>query len=460
MIKYDFAPIVKDIGQVLRVSGPLMLGMSAHTMMMLVDRFSLAAYSEDTLVASGPAVFTAMIVITFFRGITHVGRATIAEANAAHNQTAAIAEGGRLVLISLLCALGLIITFPIIIVINQLSARPEHIQALETTYLAWAIVFGIVMIFNNVGNCLFSGLLRTKFVFSANLTGQIIGAVSTYALVFGAFGLPELGMAGSAIGTLLGSLTILLMYVHALPPGMRGTLVTAIHEARTEAYKALKSRLRRGLPLGGEESADELGNTAILWAISLLGSAALAANNFNIILNYISIIPLIGIAHGATVLSSNAIGQCNDARIFRIVAASFFVSLCWIVLVAAGLRVFGPNFVTVLGVSDYSADIDTLTIAVSKLLWLYAIAFMLSQIGGAVLQSLNVTGFIFRTRIVLMWCGSVPTAFLIAMTRDDFMIALQHMWIALSLFEAAIGVVFFWRAYREIRSRKNINATL
>ncbi|WP_372921344.1 MATE family efflux transporter [Roseovarius sp.] len=434
-----------------------MLGMSAHTIMMLVDRFSLAAYSENTLVASGPAVFTAMVVITLFRGILHVGRATISEAYGSGDTDAAIAEAARLTLLGALSGIGLLISFPIIIYLNQFSARPEHIQALERVYLGWAMAFGFVMIFNNLGNCLFSGLLRTRLVFVVNLIGQIVGALATYGLVFGAFGLPELGMAGSAIGTLVGVLTIFLVYLFNLPKGFVGAVAASLAESRADKIRQLRTRLRRGLPIGGEESADEFGNTAILWAKSILGSLGLAANNFNIILNYISIMPIIGIAHGATVLSSNAIGSGDTGRILRIVVASLLVALVWVALVAAGLRLYGAEFIALFGIGEYGADVEALTLKVSKLLWLYAVAFTLSQIGGAVLQSMDVTGFIFRTRIVLMWCGSVPVAFFLAITAPDAITALPRMWVALSLFEAAIGVVLFLRAYRETSKPTNKN---
>ena len=68
------------------------------------------------------------------------------------------------------------------------------------------------------------------------------------------------------------------------------------------------------------------------------------------------------------------------------------------------------------------------------------------------------THFGIRTRIVLMWCGSVPVAFYLAMTAPDAITALPRMWVALSLFEAAIGIVLFLRAYRETSKSTNLNS--
>lgn len=48
------------------VSFPLMGTMVGNLLMMLVDRLCLAHYSQETLVASGPAVFTSMAIIAFF----------------------------------------------------------------------------------------------------------------------------------------------------------------------------------------------------------------------------------------------------------------------------------------------------------------------------------------------------------------------------------------------------------
>lgn len=83
-----------------------MLAMSGRTLMMIVDRLCLAAYSEQTLTASGPAVFMGMSAISFFSGVTQIGRSVIAEAYARSGIEAAHKMGGRLFAIAILCVLG------------------------------------------------------------------------------------------------------------------------------------------------------------------------------------------------------------------------------------------------------------------------------------------------------------------------------------------------------------------
>ncbi|SER59649.1 multidrug resistance protein, MATE family, partial [Pseudovibrio axinellae] len=72
-----------------------MLAMSGRTLMMIVDRLCLAAYSEQTLTASGPAVFMVMSAIFFFAGITQIGRSVIAQTYTQHGAEAAQKAGGR-----------------------------------------------------------------------------------------------------------------------------------------------------------------------------------------------------------------------------------------------------------------------------------------------------------------------------------------------------------------------------
>ncbi|WNZ53972.1 MATE family efflux transporter (plasmid) [Microbulbifer sp. MKSA007] len=432
-----------------------MLAMSGRTLMMIVDRLCLAAYSEQTLTASGPAVFMGMSAISFFSGVTQIGRSVIAEAYARSGIEAAHKMGGRLFAVAILCVLGLILTLPLLMNISQLSGRPEEVVALENVYLSWAMLFGSIMILDSAASCYFGAIGNTRLIFKASLAGQLVAMPMTYLLVFGAYGFPELGMAGSAIGTVLGSLAVLIVYLRKTPRALR---VAAWKEARALLSKSRRALdvlalFKRGMPLGAHDSTDEIGNTAIIWAVAIVGTTALAANNFNVILNYIGIVPVVGIANGATILSSQAIGRNQYDRIPKIISASLFVAFSYVAIVTVILQSFDREITSLFSLGIYGQDIFELSVSVTSHIWYYAVAFAVSFIASGMLQSFHQNTFVFKTRILTMWFGSVPASYLIAYNWGIEEGALQLIWISLSTFELALGLLFTAKIFSCLRDR-------
>ncbi|WP_208989860.1 MATE family efflux transporter [Pseudovibrio brasiliensis] len=429
--------------------------MSGRTLMMIVDRLCLAAYSEQTLTASGPAVFMGMSAISFFSGVTQIGRSVIAEAYARSGIEAAHKMGGRLFAVAILCVLGLILTLPLLMNISQLSGRPEEVVALENVYLSWAMLFGSIMILDGAASCYFGAIGNTRLIFKASIAGQLVSMPMTYLLVFGAYGFPELGMAGSAIGTVLGSLAVLIVYLRKTPRALRVAAWTETRALLSKSRRALNvlNLFKRGMPLGAHDSTDEIGNTAIIWAVAIVGTTALAANNFNVILNYIGIIPVIGIANGATILSSQAIGRNQYDRIPKIISASLFVAFSYVAIVTLILQSFDREITSLFSLGSYGQDIFELSVSVTSHIWYYAVAFAVSFIASGMLQSFHQNTFVFKTRILTMWFGSVPASYLIAYNWSIEEGALQLIWISLSTFELALGLLFTAKIFSCLRDR-------
>ncbi|WP_093519651.1 MATE family efflux transporter [Pseudovibrio ascidiaceicola] len=433
-----------ELTRVLRISGPLMLAMSGRTLMMIVDRLCLAAYSEQTLTASGPAVFMGMSAISFFSGVTQIGRSVIAEAYARSGIEEAHKMGGRLFAVSILCVLGLNLTLPLLMNLSQFSGRSGEIIALENIYLSWAMLFGSIMILDGAASCYFGAIGNTRLIFKASIAGQLVSMPMTYVLVFGLYGFPELGMAGSAIGTVLGSLAVLVVYLTRTPQALRDAALNEAKVLITKSRRAFEvlALFKRGVPLGAHDSTDEIGNTAIIWAVSMVGATALAANNFNVILNYVGIIPVIGIANGATILSSQAIGRNQFERIPKIASASLFVAFSYVAVVTVLLQSFDREITSLFSLGNYGQDIFELSISVTSHIWYYAVAFAVSFIASGMLQSFHQNTFVFKTRILTMWFGSVPASYLIAYNWSIEEGALQLIWISLSTFELGLGLLF------------------
>jgi MATE family multidrug resistance protein len=441
--------------KILKVSLPLMGSMVGNLLMILVDRICLARYSSDTLAASGPAIFTATTIIAVFTAIVGFSRSCVAQAfgRSGHDEAAHQAAIG--IVLGAGFALVLFFSAPLIELIPYLSGRPETIKHLESQFLYWAAHFGSVMVVNISLSSYFNGIGKTRITLVAGLLGQCVTIFMTIGLVFGKFSLPELGMRGSAIGTLVGTLSILAVYLLYLPKAVWHQLLLLVGQRNRAIAAAIVSRLRQGFPLGAYAGVDTMGNTVFIWIIASLGSIALAANNINATLNYVAIVPLIGLGVGCSVLCGNAIGENDFPRIFRIIFVTLVIEMLYVAGIAA-LEIAAPNvLLDLFGLSDKPVDIQRASTATSQVLWTYALAFMFSMTGSAVLESFGLTKFLFATRLFFMWALSIPIVYLVASRHSGNADFLPGCWLIGALFEAMIGAMYFWRIQIAVRKRQN-----
>lgn len=440
--------------RILSVSIPLMGSMVGNLIMMLVDRICVARYSSDALAASGPAIFTSMAIIGVFTSIVGFSRSFVAQAfgRSGHGEAAYQAAIG--ILIGVLFSVLLALLAPLVAMIPFLSSRPPAVTHLESQFMYWAALFGAVMTLNISLTSYFNGIGKTRITMVVGLIGQAVDVFMNIGLVFGKFGLPELGMRGSAIGTLIGTLTMLVCYVCYVPGEVWFHARSLIRGRGRITVADMLPRMKKSFALGAATGIDNFGNVAFIWIVAGLGAISLAANSVNLTVNNLGIIPLIGLSIGCSVLCGNALGEDDYPQISRILFVTLAIELIYVVVIsffqiATPRLLIGP-----FGVAD-KPEIQAVSIATSRVLWVYSVAFALAMTGASVLESFGLTRFLFMTRLILMWSISVPTIYAMVASHAGEASYLPVCWVVGSAFEALIGALYFWRIWLAVRHRQN-----
>jgi MATE family multidrug resistance protein len=441
--------------KILNVSAPLMGAMLGNLIMMLVDRICLARYSSETLEASGPAIHTAMAIVTFFTGFAGFSRACVAQAFGKSGREQAAYQTALGILVGVFLAIVLCLMAPLIELIPSLSDRPLATTQLESQFLYWSAFFGATMTLNMALSAYFSGIGRTRVTLVVGLIGQAVVIFMIIGLVFGKYGLPELGMRGSAIGTLIGTLAMTVCYVGCMPNEVWRNLRDLIFRYKARIGGELLPRFKKGLVIGGSAGLNNLGSAAFVWIVAGLGMAGLAANNVNLTVNYLGGVPLIGLGIGCGVLCGNAIGEGDFPRISRILLVTMGIELAYLAIISFLQIVMPLLLLNPFGLIDKGEEIQRVSVATVRVLWLYSLAFAFSMTGAAVLESLGLTRFLFVTRLVLMWALSIPVTYELVSRHAGNASLLPTCWVIGSLFEGAIGVMYFWRIGVAVRNRQN-----
>lgn len=443
-----------ELRNVLRVSTPLMLGMGGNLALILVDRISLANYSVETLQASGPAVFTATTLIVLATGTVGISRSFVAQAHGRGDVKATHREAALGTILALIIAVVVLMITPLLVMAPKLSGQPPAIEQLESQYLALSTTFGAVMTLNMALASYFNGTQRTRVPMGVALTGQAVGIVATVSLVFGYGPLPELGMRGAAIGTLIAVTVMFAGYLSFLPASFYHSFARLLRRP-VALGAALGLRFRKGIPSGASLGLEELGQTAFVWLAAILGLAALGANNVALSINYAAVIPLIGLGYGCSILSAGAVGADDFSRVWRIIRSTLLIALTYVSIIGF-FQVATPHLLLApFGIGSLDSATADMAAATSRFLWAYAAAFAFSMIGSAVLESVGLARFAFRTRIISMWLICIPAIGLLVWLQAGNGRALPWMWVIFAACEGAMGLACFIRIGRVVKRHEN-----
>jgi multidrug resistance protein, MATE family len=191
-------------------------------------------------------------------------------------------------------------------IIGIFGTEPE-VAALATTYLEITAATSAVLIVSLVCGAIFRGVGDSRTPLIASALANVVNIGLSYGLIFGAFGLPELGVAGSAWGAAGARLTSALLMLGLLFTGRRGLHLQLIGSWKPR-IAAARSILKLGLPSSGEQIIDSAGFMTLLAIVAMLGTPALAAQQVMFTALSIAFMPAFGFGLAATTLVGQSIG--------------------------------------------------------------------------------------------------------------------------------------------------------
>jgi multidrug resistance protein, MATE family len=429
-----------------------MLSMTGGMIMMLVDRLTLAYYSELTLAASGPTIFTLMTFTMFFTGAASISRSFIAQAYGGGKNHRLIGCTG--LIYSFFLALVLLALYPLLTYLPTLSDFPEEIILLEKTYFRVGIFYGSLMVINTGFISYFNGLLKTSTVLKISLVGQIINVILTPVFVFGIRPFPELGMIGSALGTLIAEIVMLIAFTSTLY--RLGELKRKYFLLKQSDIKAM---FHRGIPAGLTACLDEAANTAFIWVVGALGIAALSSLSAVLVINYIMIIPIIGLATGTGTFVATKLGANEFNHVKNYLNAGFTLGIFYVIVTSILVLFFWQPM---LKLAAFKADSETFILAKYTMfvLWTYPFAFVFTMIGSSVLHAFGETRFSFIVRALITAIFSIPILWIIVNKAGLSSITLAICWLYGSVIELLIGRIYLRRIKNNIKNKINLIKTV
>jgi MATE family multidrug resistance protein len=393
----------KTLRELIDIAVPMVVSQGAFALMIFTDRYFMAQISPTHMAASLGGGVASYFCLSLFFGILSYANALVAQYYGADQW----AKCSRVVTQGLiLCLLFIPVLVVISYFVSGIFTAMDHdpLQAeLERSYfvvLMWGAFFSLA---KTCFASFFSGIGQTKQVMIADSIGVALNIPLTYGLIFGAFGLPAMGIVGAGIATIIGTALTLAIFVYFYT---RKACWQQFEVARSLLLDRgiIRRFVRLGFPSGMEMFLNVAAFNLFLLMFQSYGVAqgASAAIVFN--WDILSFVPLLGLNIALISLIGRHVGAGNMDRANEVISAGFVLGLSYSAVLAVVFVVFRENLVGLFIVGDSShQDIRELSSFMMLGLASYVMADAVILITGGVLRGAGDTRWLMIASVALHW---------------------------------------------------------
>ena len=315
---WGFDKYRKEFRGNLSLAFPIMAGSLGQVSVNFIDNLMVGRLGAEALAAVALAI---AIYIPFYvvgKGISYGLTPLIAEADGADrsDKVPALLRHSMVINIvfALLCALVIYFGVSILDHLGQDSA----VVALAKPYMVisgWAL---IPMMFFQTLKCYSEGMSETKPAMIASLTGNVLNVFLNFALIYGYWGAPALGVKGAALGTLISRVLMVLFLLIIL--SRKSVLWSHLKNSISMSIESIeiKKILTLGIPTSMQMFFEVTAFAAASLIMGTLGAHELAAHQIAINLSAITFLTCTGLALATSIRVGNQLGQVNYDRMHNI----------------------------------------------------------------------------------------------------------------------------------------------
>ncbi|WP_252504291.1 MATE family efflux transporter [Sporosarcina sp. Marseille-Q4943] len=318
---------------------PIFLELFLFMLMGLADTFMLSALSDDAVSGVGAANQYVMIAILVLEVVGNGAAIVVSQYLGSRRYIEASKISALAVSLNLLVGLGISGVFILF------TSRMMEAMNLQGDVLAHAeaylIIVGGGIFLQAIINSL-AAVIRvhgfTKQTMFVSLGMNIIHVVGNYALIFGKFGMPALGVQGAAISSVGSRLIAMFVFIWLLYKVLEYRIEFRYYITWSKDY--IKKILNIGLPSAFEQILYQACQIVFLYYVTFLGTEALAARQYATNISMFSYLFALAIGLGTSIIVGRLVGSGEKDEVYRQVWASLKRALVFTVVLVALVMTF------------------------------------------------------------------------------------------------------------------------
>lgn len=392
--------------QIWHVSYPILLSLLAQNIINVTDTAFLGHVGEVELGASAMGGLFYICVFTIAFGFSTGSQIVIARRNGEGRFSEVgpvMIQGVMFLLVMALVLFGFTRAFGGNIMRVLVSSEEIYDSSME--FLNWRI-FGFFFAFVNVMfRALYIGITRTKVLTINAIVMAITNVILDYGLIFGKFGLPEWGIKGAAIASVIAeasSIVFLVIYTYVAVDRKK----YGLNNFRSFDPSLLKKILSISIFTMMQYFLSMATWFVFFIAVERLGQRQLAIANIVRSIYIVMLIPANSLSTTTNSLVSNAIGAGGVNMVMKLINKiarfSFFIMLILVAIV-----VIFPRTI----VSIYTSDPALIGESVNSI-YVISIAMLVASVANVMFNGVSGTGntrsaLFLETLTILVYVGYI-----------------------------------------------------
>jgi len=385
---------------------PITGGMMSQNVLNLVDIGMVGHLGDTALAATGIGGFTNYLAISFIIGLSAGVQALAARrlGEERYSETAVPLNGGLFLALLIGVPLCAVLFLAIPSAYTFLSDDPAVIEQ-GVPYLQVRILSMVAVGMNFSFRGYWSAIHMTGVYLRTLLIMHTLNIFLNWVFIFGNLGAPEMGVFGAGLATTISlyigtGLYFFFALRHAYDKGF-------LH--RIPSRSVLWQQFKLSLPSSLQQLFFSAGLVTLIWIMSQIGTAEIAAVNVLMTFHITALLPAFGIALAATTMVGNALGRgdTEDAAMWGWNAAA--IALVYGILLSLLLIPFAEPL---LGV--FLSNPETRQLAYWPMI-LWALVIGLDTTGMVLMNALIGAGDTRRSMwisVIAQWAFFLPFAYL------------------------------------------------
>jgi MATE family multidrug resistance protein len=430
--------------EVLAVAVPLILSTATWSVQHFVDRMFLAWYSPEAIAASLPAGMLHFSMVSIFMGTAGYVSTFVAQyfgAGRYERIGPALWQG---IYMSLIGGFLIMFAIPFAEPIFSLVGHSLPVQANEVVYFKILCLGAGPYIASFALSGFYSGRGRTWPVMWVNLFTTAVNLVLDYALIFGHWGFPELGIGGAGIATVIAGVFSLAVFLALLAVGNTNHTFHTLKGWRPDGDLFVRL-LRYGFPSGVQFFLEMTGFTGFILIVGRLGIASLAATNIAFNINTLAFMPMVGCGIAISVLVGQYLGANKPDLAQTAAYSGFHMTLGYMITIGAAYVLLPDIFIAPFARhSDPRSfpEIYRYSVVLLRFVAVYSIFDAMNIIFCSAIKGAGDTRYVMIVTVILSFFVLIIPVYIAV---EILNVGLMISWVLATAYATLLGLVFFQR---------------
>ena len=391
--RVDTAPWLKELRATLALAWPLILASLTQQVIHATDIILMGRLGEVPLAATTLALNLAFVFNVLLLGLLLAASPMMATAlgqrsNAVRDVRRTFRAGMWLLILSMPPYwLALWNLAPIMRAFGQTSELAEAGQSFMRAYMWCTAPWLLFQLLRNF----VAALERPNLVMWLSMGAIVLNGFLGWALIFGKFGLPALGIVGGGLGSTLTWLIVCAAMIFAVRKDRQFRRFHLFGRWWRHDWERMVTMVRLGWPIGLSLSL-EVGVFALAaYFMGWISTAAVAAHAIAIQFAALTFMIPVGISQAVTVRVSRALGSGDKAGIARAGWTAWWLGIVFMAIAALFMWLYPREIVSLFLGPDASPSVGSLAVSFLAVAAAFQIVDGAQVIGAGMLRGLHDT---------------------------------------------------------------------